>query len=170
MAAVALFIYISKDHEQDNQDDRKQSKESNHNDRKHPTFADNDIHIQVAYDRDIRNVNKAKERGRMEIPTILGLVPVALLFYAPAHRGEYGFFIALRIMVCILSIYRIYKLYEIKSKYTWLSLIYIAAIILFQPFWSWGIERESWAWIDILYGIIFLIYSIRRIMLDLKSK
>ena len=78
MAAVALFIYISKDHEQDNQDDRKQSKESNHNDRKHPTFADNDIHIQVAYDRDIRNVNKAKERGRMEIPTILGLVPLAL--------------------------------------------------------------------------------------------
>jgi uncharacterized membrane protein HdeD (DUF308 family) len=153
MAVVVTFIFILTDHEATNNDDHVQTEGSKHDNR-----------------RDIGNVNQTIKRGRVEISTILSLVPVALLFYAPAHKGAYGFYIALRIIVCVVSVYRIYKLYEKKSEYTWLSLIYIAAILLFQPFWSWGIERESWAWIDVLYGIVFLIYSIRCIVLDLKAK
>lgn len=165
MAIVVFFIFML-----NNQDDREQTKESKHDNRKQSADDKNDIHIQVVYDRDIRNNTVPKAKGHIEITTWLGFIPVVLLFYAPAHTGAYGFYTALRIIVCVVSIYRIYGLYDSKSKNTWIALIYAAAIVLFQPFWSWGIERESWAWVDVLYGIIFLIYSIRSIVRDLKAK
>lgn len=170
MVFVIFLIFILNYDEKENQYDREKIKESTRDNRKQSADDKNDIHIQVVYDRDIRNNTVPKAKGHIEITTWLGFIPVVLLFYAPAHTGAYGFYTALRIIVCVVSIYRIYGLYDSKSKNTWIALIYAAAIVLFQPFWSWGIERESWAWIDVLYGIIFLIYSIRSIVRDLKAK
>lgn len=109
---------------------------------------------------------------RIEIPTIIGTVPALLLFYAPFHEGDYGFYVALRLIVCVVSIFRIYKIYEDNSDNynNWVAILFLVTVILFQPFWSWGIERETWAWIDVFCGLLFLGYSIKCISFDFSGK
>lgn len=116
-------------------------------------------------------VNRLKT-GRIEIPTIIGTVPALLLFYAPFHEGDYGFYVALRLIVCVVSIFRIYKIYEESSDNysTFIVILFLFAVILFQPFWSWGIERETWAWIDVFCGLLFLGYSIKCIYFDFSGE
>lgn len=110
--------------------------------------------------------------GSVEIPTIIGTVPAVLLLYAPFHKGDYGFYVALRLIVCVVAIFRIYRIYEEISdpNSNFMAILFLSSIIIFQPFWSWGIERKTWACFDTFYGLVFLGYSIKYIYYEYSGE
>lgn len=109
------------------------------------------------------------EKKFFDVGTLIGLIPGLLLLYAPLHQGDYGFFVALRIIVCIASLYRIVQISDESQRFKWTTLLFLFSLILFQPFWSWGIERELWSLFDVLYGLVFLGYSIMRVFQSAKQ-
>jgi hypothetical protein len=78
----------------------------------------------------------------------------ALLFWALA-RQPYGYFILLRWVTCGVSAYCAYLSYSIKrTPWAWL---YGFVALLFNPLAPVRLDRQTWGYLDIATGVVFLI-------------
>jgi len=84
-------------------------------------------------------------------------IPI-LLVYAPFHSGSYGFYVFMKIAVCGYALYQGYKFLEAEKTVAMIPFAGIA--LLFQPFWSWGIDRDTWAPIDFIVGGFIVLFII----------
>ncbi len=113
---------------------------------------------------------KEKSRKAFTPSIIFTLVIPISLFYAPFHEGGYGLYIFLRLMIFAYSCYLIFVASTTEPPQLFLIIVYLAIAALFQPFWIWGISRDTWVWLDILTGILFLSHSLRKIIGKIESK
>ncbi|MBU1873615.1 hypothetical protein KJ688_07790 [bacterium] len=87
------------------------------------------------------------------------LIASALLFIA-IFDLPYGYFIFLRIFICILACLSAYTASEYKNK-TWVWIFGITAI-LFNPIIPIYLDKEIWTVLDILAAILFAV-SVKQI-------
>jgi len=82
------------------------------------------------------------------------LIAAGLLFLGILEL-PYGYYIFLRIVICIISCITAYLSYESEKK----SLIWIFGIIaiLFNPIVPIYLDKDVWVIIDFIVGIIFII-------------
>lgn len=85
------------------------------------------------------------------------VIPVALLFGALLDGLPYGYFQFLRIVVSIAGAIFAVKVYEKHEFFSW---IFGVLVILFNPIAPITFPRETWKIIDVVAGIIFLIYGV----------
>ena len=110
-------------------------------------------------------MQSGKKSNKIFTPSIIfSLVIPISLFYAPFHEGGYGFYIFLRLIIFAYSCYLIYIASTIKPPQLFLIILYLVIAALFQPFWTWGIRRDNWFWLDIFTGFLFLFHSLRKII------
>lgn len=70
----------------------------------------------------------------------------------------YEYYILLRWILCIGSLFLLYHRKDIEPK-EWLG-VYVVATVIFNPVHPIYTEREVWTWIDYILSILFLV-SIR---------
>ncbi len=85
-----------------------------------------------------------------------------LLLVAIFSIKEYSFYILLRWIVCLTSIYIAYLSYEAR-KFSWICVIGIIALI-FNPIIPFHLNKDIWIVIDFIVAIIFgmTIYVFRK--------
>jgi len=82
------------------------------------------------------------------------LIAAGLLFLGILEL-PYGYYIFLRIIICILSGITAYVSYE-SDKKSWMWLFGIITV-LFNPLIPIYLDKEVWVIIDFIVGIIFII-------------
>ena len=107
-----------------------------------------------------RNVEKfRKEEGQKEKKWSIYICPLIalLLVIGGIFRIEYSFYIFLRLIVFIASIYLIYlhfKLYKMRSIFIYL---FILTALIFNPIIMFKFKKGIWTVIDIIEAIIFIL-------------
>jgi hypothetical protein len=81
------------------------------------------------------------------------IVASALLFWALAQH-QYGYFVLLRWIVCGVSIYCSYLSYS-KNIIHW-TWVFGFVALLFNPLAPIGLDRHTWAYLDIAIGFLLL--------------
>jgi hypothetical protein len=81
-------------------------------------------------------------------------VCIVLLFYA-VTRHPYSYYIIMRWVVCGTAAYVSYLSYT-SRRVPW-SWTFGLIALLFNPFKSTGLGRATWAYVDVVVGIVFLI-------------
>jgi len=107
----------------------------------------------------------------MKINKISLLIAISLLLIAsfshPAHRYRYEnveglphvFYQILRFLICGVAGYFSYLCYENKHS-VWLWVL-VAIAIVFNPFFKFRFELQTWQMIDFIGAIIFIVFLIR---------
>lgn len=95
----------------------------------------------------------------LTLSTLLRVITAGLLI-AALWKQSYDFYWILRLAVCFTSAFLIYVAITTKN-YLWI-VIFLFAIILFNPFKYPPIKRETWAIVDaivaaLMLGSVFLI-------------
>ncbi|MBN1973015.1 MAG: PQQ-binding-like beta-propeller repeat protein [Sedimentisphaerales bacterium] len=86
---------------------------------------------------------------------LLPLIITAIMLFAALASLPYQYYIALRIIVSIVSVYAIILTYYRRK---WLMMpLFIAAIFLFNPLSPLSLSRNVWAIIDIICGMLFIL-------------
>lgn len=85
---------------------------------------------------------------------ILSLIASCLLVWATS-KHPYSYFIILRWVVCGVAIYGVYK--SVINKKTIFSWILGIIALLFNPILRFQFSRETWAPIDIISAVIFIV-------------
>ena len=107
-----------------------------------------------------RNIEKfRKEDGQKEKKWSIYIYPLIalLLVIGGIFRIEYSFYIFLRLIVFIASIYLIYlhfKLYKMRSIFIYL---FILTALIFNPIIMFKFKKGIWTVIDIIAAIIFIL-------------
>lgn len=86
---------------------------------------------------------------------ILTLIATGFLFVALFDGLPYGFFTLLRFVVCVVGAYIAYKTYEKENDSLWVWL-FGGIAVLFNPIIPISFERETWWFIDLIVGVLFL--------------
>jgi len=100
------------------------------------------------------------------ISSLLRLIAAGFLFWA-LDKHTYDFYILLRWIVCIVSVYSAYLVYKSEKNYGWVWLFSIIAIF-FNPIFPVHLSKYTWAIIDVITAIfmiisvIFFIYRNRK--------
>lgn len=89
---------------------------------------------------------------------VLSAFITIILIYAPFHSGSYGFYVFLKLVVCGYSLYQVHR--HLKSEKIFLMFPFALIAMLFQPFWTWGFDRETWAPIDFIVAGFFVVFMI----------
>lgn len=84
----------------------------------------------------------------------LTLVATGFLFYALSDGLPIGYFTLLRFVVCAVSLYLAYKIYEENKESLWIWAFGFVAI-LFNPVIPIHLQSEQWEVIDLLAGVFF---------------
>lgn len=87
---------------------------------------------------------------------VILIIASVLLFVALSDGLAYGYFTFLRFAVCAVGFYVAYSLFEANSDSLW-PWVYGAVGVLFNPFILIHLERETWAVIDLIVGIFFVL-------------
>jgi hypothetical protein len=87
---------------------------------------------------------------------ILTITASAFLFIALFDGLPYGYFTLLRFVVCIISAYLAYKIYEDNKESLWVWAFGFITI-LFNPIIIIHLQREQWWVIDLIVGIFFVL-------------
>ena len=107
-----------------------------------------------------RNVEKfRKEEGQKEKKWSIYICPLIalLLVIGGIFHIEYSFYIFLRVIVFIATIYLIYlhfKLYKMRSIFIYL---FILTALIFNPIIMFKFKKGIWTVIDIIAAIIFIL-------------
>ena len=89
------------------------------------------------------------------ISNLLRLIAAGLLFWA-LDRHTYYFYILLRCVVCIVSVYSAYLVYKSDKNYGWIWLFSIIAIF-FNPIFPVRLSKDTWAIIDVITAIVMVL-------------
>lgn len=85
---------------------------------------------------------------------IIRVITAGLLFWALSEH-PYSYYNILRIVVCAVCIYGVVKSIQIEKKgWSW---IFGVISIIFNPIVPVHLDRETWAVIDVISGIIIII-------------
>lgn len=87
---------------------------------------------------------------------ILTIIASGFLFVALFDGLPYGFFTLLRFVVCAVSIYLTYKVYDNESDSLWVW-VFGGIAVLFNPIIPIHLQRETWWIIDLVVGIFFIL-------------
>lgn len=87
---------------------------------------------------------------------ILTLVATGFLFYALSDGLPIGYFTLLRFVVCAVSLYLAYKIYEENKESLWIWAFGFVAV-LFNPIIPIVLKRDVWESIDLATGIFFIL-------------
>ena len=107
-----------------------------------------------------RNIEKfRKEDGQKEKKWSIYIYPLIalLLVIGGIFHIEYSFYIFLRVIVFIATIYLIYlhfKLYKMRSIFIYL---FILTALIFNPIIMFKFKKGIWTVIDIIAAIIFIL-------------
>jgi hypothetical protein len=109
----------------------------------------------------------------LTIKNILTVIATILLFIASndpgGHHGlPYGYFTLLRFVVCAVTAYITYKVYQEKKESLWVWVFGFIAV-LFNPFILVTFQRSTWSIIDLIVGI-FLVASLFLVKINKKKK
>lgn len=85
----------------------------------------------------------------------LPFIATFLLFVALIPELPYGYFQFLRIAICAVACFGIWKTHRAKQD-TWLF-VFTGIAILFNPFLPIYLPKNVWMPIDILVGIFFVV-------------
>jgi len=94
------------------------------------------------------------------------IIIAILLIIAIFPISEYGYYIFLRWIVCLSSVFFAYLAYQVGKKY-WAWIMGIIAV-LFNPIIPIYLKKEIWGPIDIISAVIYLISFF--ILKEKKSK
>jgi hypothetical protein len=87
------------------------------------------------------------------ISALLRLICAGLLFWA-LKRNPYSYYTILRWMTCFVALYTAVEAYRSnREAWTWLMGIVAA---LFNPLVPIGLDRRTWAVVDIAVGVLML--------------
>lgn len=93
----------------------------------------------------------------------VNIVSAALLLLAILDM-PYGYYIFIRITICLSAIYNIILLF--KTSRTTLGIIFILVAILFNPLIIIAFDKGIWIFIDL---IVALVYSVNSYLLYIKK-
>jgi hypothetical protein len=82
------------------------------------------------------------------------IIAAGMLIYA-LRRNPYSFYTILRWVTCGAAAYTAYVAFESKQP-PWTFLMAVVAL-LFNPFFPVGLDRSTWAVVDVVTGIVMLI-------------
>lgn len=96
----------------------------------------------------------------ISVSTALRVACVGALLYATREPKLYDFYTTLKFIVCFVSAYLIYVSITTKN-YAWI-VVFLFCAVVFNPFYGFGIRRETWWDIDyavalVMVGSIFLL-------------
>ena len=99
----------------------------------------------------------------MKIIKVLSL-SVGIFILIGILKFPYNYYIFLRFStfsVCIIYLYNIYIEYQkgIKTNILLILLIF-SALIVFNPIMPFTMQKSSWAVIDGIYGVLFILYGL----------
>src|SRR5262245_2300617 len=82
--------------------------------------------------------------------TVIHFLLAAFLLWGAGKRG-YNFYVVLRFVVCLGSVYIAYS-----WRRTWfISLIFVAVAVLFNPFTPFRFDKATWSDIDFWAAVFF---------------
>lgn len=81
-------------------------------------------------------------------------VAAGLMLLLALGDHPYSYYQILRIVVCGASIFLIW--YFIQAKIEWLGWVFIIPAILFNPVFPIYMEKSTWQFLDLLFGVMFL--------------
>ena len=87
---------------------------------------------------------------------ILTLIASGFLFVALFNGLPYGYFTLMRFVVCAVSIYLAYKIYEENKESLWVWAFGFVAV-LFNPIFPIYLKRAQWEIIDLIVGGFFVV-------------
>jgi hypothetical protein len=86
--------------------------------------------------------------------SIVRIVVAGMLFWA-LGRHPIGYYTVLRLATCGVCAFGIYVALKVKQV-GWIF-VFATILLLFQPFVSLRITRQTWQYVDVSVGIILLI-------------
>ena len=96
------------------------------------------------------------ERKRMMEVALTALVAI-LLLVAAEGRYPYGFYMLLRLIITVGSIYWAWRVYQVGLRaWAW---AFVAVALLLNPFLPIRMQRAQWQPIDLWLGILLLGWS-----------
>ena len=107
----------------------------------------------------VEETRKILKKERMNNPQKQILLPsiiaMILLFIAIFPIKEYGYYILLRWVICLTSVYTVYFSYKTERIY-WIWIMGVVAVI-FNPIIPLHLGKEIWRFVDFFVALIFLI-------------
>lgn len=85
------------------------------------------------------------------------LIPISLLFISLFNGLPYGYFQILRWSTCITAIY--FALNSLDKFNQPVPAVFFAIAILFNPISPIHLSRPTWTILDVITGVIFLIWT-----------
>jgi hypothetical protein len=82
----------------------------------------------------------------------------SIALFTAAFELPYVYYQLLRFLVCGVGAYGAYLSYR-QKKTAWTWILGITALI-FNPFYKFQFGKEAWVAIDVIAGLIFLVYFI----------
>lgn len=85
---------------------------------------------------------------------VLKLLAAIALFFALA-RHSYDYYTLLRWFVCAVSVFS--TLQALQRKSTGWVVAFVVVALMFNPFAPVHLKRETWAFVDVVVGVLFLV-------------
>ena len=89
--------------------------------------------------------------------SVFTLISAALLLVASAGKYPYGFYMLLRLIITVGSVYWAWRVYQAGLRgWTW---AFVAVALLLNPFLPIRMQRTQWQLIDLWLGILLIGWS-----------
>lgn len=87
------------------------------------------------------------------------LLAALLLFFALGQH-PYSYFQILRVLVTVCAAYNAYACFNSSAKgWAW---VFVVIAILFNPIAPIYLSRDTWAPLDVIAGIIFMVFAFNK--------